>query len=60
MCLAQGPQRSDAGEARTVYNNDQATACDFQQCDILTSEDSDEPVQPPLSLFSLTDIRSVV
>ena len=22
--------------------------CDFQQCGILTSEDSDEPVQPPL------------
>ena len=24
--------------------------CDFQQCDILTSVDSDEPVQPPVKL----------
>ena len=24
--------------------------CDFQQCDILTSVDSNEPVQPPLKL----------
>ena len=22
--------------------------CDFQQCDVLTSVDSDEPVQPPV------------
>ena len=26
--------------------NSLATACDFQQCGILTSVDSDEPVQP--------------
>ena len=27
-----------------------AVACDFQQCGILTSLDSDEPVQPPVQL----------
>ena len=27
-----------------------AVTCDFQQCDILTSVDSDEPVQPPYKL----------
>ena len=27
-----------------------AATCDFQQCGILTSVDSDEPVQPPLEL----------
>ena len=27
-----------------------ASACDFQQCGILTSVDSDEPVQPPFKL----------
>ena len=27
-----------------------AMACDFQQCGILTSEDSDKPVQPPFKL----------
>ena len=24
--------------------------CDYQQCDILTNVDSDEPVQPPFKL----------
>ena len=27
-----------------------AVTCDFQQCGILTSVDSDEPVQPPIKL----------
>ena len=27
-----------------------AMTCDFQQCAILTSEDSDDPVQPPVKL----------
>ena len=27
-----------------------AVTCDFQQCDILTSVDSDEPVKPPFKL----------
>ena len=27
-----------------------AVTCDFQQCGILTSVDSDEPVQPPFKL----------
>ena len=43
MCLAQGPQRSDAGEAGTRG----PVTCDFQQCGILTSVDSVEPVQSP-------------
>ena len=73
MCLAQGPQRSDAGEARTrgpsvssqaLYHwatalpkkkkkkkkHNLTMTYDFQQCGILTSVDSDEPVQPPLKL----------
>ena len=29
-----------------------AVTCDFQQCGILTSVDSDEPVQPPFKLRS--------
>ena len=33
--------------------------CDFQQCGILTSVASDEPVQPPLSLETLNIVRSV-
>ena len=27
-----------------------ATTCDFQQCGVLTSVDSDEPVHPPFKL----------
>ena len=42
-----GP-RWDAG---LVYNDRLwATTRDYQQCDILTSEDSDLPVQPPVKL----------
>ena len=33
---------------KTDYNL--AVTCDFQQCGILTSIDSDAPVQPPLKL----------
>ena len=29
-----------------------ATTCDFQQCGILTSVDSDEPVQPPVKFVN--------
>ena len=36
-----------------------AMACDFQQCGILTSVDSDEPVQPPLSLETPNNVQSV-
>ena len=32
------------------WRNNWAAACDFQQCGILTSVDSDEPVQPPVKL----------
>ena len=32
------------------YYNNWATTCDFHQCGILTSVDSDEPVQPPFKL----------
>ena len=34
----------------TVKN---ALECDFQQCSILTSVDSDEPVQPPFKLSNI-------
>ena len=33
-----------------IYSHIWAMTCDFQQGGILTSVDSDEPVQPPLSL----------
>ena len=33
--------------------------CDFQQCGILTSVDSDEPVQPPLSLEAPNGVQSI-
>ena len=36
-----------------------AVTCDFQQCGILTNVDSDEPVQPPLSLETPNDVQSV-
>ena len=36
-----------------------ATTCDFQQCGILTSVDSDEPVQPPSKLRTPNDVQSV-
>ena len=42
-----------------------ASACDFQQCDILTSVDSDEPVQPNFKLrnskwFSVSSLTIIV
>ena len=48
-----------------MLQNNWAVTCDFQQCGILTSIDSDEPVQPPLkprnskwcSVSSLTLIK---
>ena len=33
--------------------------CDFQQCVILTSVDSDEPVKHPFKLKTPNDVRSV-
>ena len=33
--------------------------CDFQQCGILTSVDSDEPVKPPFKLRNSNVVRSV-
>ena len=33
--------------------------CDFQQCDILTNVDSEEPVQPPFSLETPNDVQLV-
>ena len=33
--------------------------CHFQQFGILTSVDSDEPVQPPLSVETLNYVQSV-
>ena len=34
-----------------------AATCDFQQCDLLTSVDLNEPVQPILSLETPNDIQ---
>ena len=36
-----------------------AATCVFQQCAILTSIDSDEPVKPPLSLETPNNVQSV-
>ena len=33
--------------------------CDFQQCDILTGIDSDEPLQPTFKLRNSNDVQSV-
>ena len=35
-----------------------AMTCDFQQCGILTSVDSGEPVQPPFKLRHSNDVQS--
>ena len=38
------------GESQPLVGQDEkkrAVTCDFQQCGILTSVDSDKPVQPP-------------
>ena len=34
-------------------------SCDFQQCGILTSVGSEEPVQPPFKLRNSNDVHSV-
>ena len=36
------------GENKNIHKL--AATCDFQQCSILTSVDSDEPVQPPFKI----------
>ena len=40
-------------------NSKLATACDFQQCGILTSVDSDEHVLSPFKVRPPNDVRSV-
>ena len=35
-----------------------AVACDFQQCYIVTSVDSDKPAQPPFSLETPNDFSA--
>ena len=52
------------GDGGSLENNNKilsivAMTCDFQQCGILTSVDSDEPVQPLLSFEILNDVQSV-
>ena len=37
-------------EPLVVYIFEPTATCDFQQCGILASVDSDEPVQPPFML----------
>ena len=39
-----------AGLSFLVFNSISAVTCDCQQCGILKSIDSDEPVQPPFKL----------
>ena len=36
-----------------VIDNIRAATCDFQQCGILTSVDSEKPVQPPFKFKQL-------
>ena len=40
-------------------NNNWARTRDFQQCGILTSEDSEEPLLRPLSLETPNDVQLV-
>ena len=35
------------GPDMTLFASERHLTCDFQQCGILTSVDSDEPLQPP-------------
>ena len=44
---------------RQGINHIRAVTCDFQQCGILTSVDSDKPVQPPFKLRTPNDVQSV-
>ena len=39
--------------------NSVGAICNFQQCGILTSADSDSPVQPPFKLITPNDVQSV-
>ena len=41
-----------------VIINNWVTTCDFQLCDILTSVDLDELVQPPFKLRNANGVRS--
>ena len=36
-----------------------AVTCDFQKCGILTSVDSDKPVQHPFKLRNSNDVQSI-
>ena len=55
-----------AFERSAAYNREgipmyiRAVTCDFQQCGILTSLDSDEPVQPPIKLRTSNDAQLVI
>ena len=39
------------------YKDKCTATCDFQQCGVLTSVDSDTPVQPPLSLETPNNVH---
>ena len=47
------------GSRHALKNIKQATTCDFQQCGILTSVDSDKLCSPPLSLRNQNGVQSV-
>ena len=49
-CGANGTWSDDAPYCAAIGNIKGAVTCDFKQCGILTSVDSDEPVQPPFKL----------
>ena len=44
---------------RQAKNNEWTATCDFQQCGILTSVDSDQPLQPTFKFRTPNDARSV-
>ena len=50
MAALQGPISFGKLQTSVGLTEKWATTCDYQQCGILTSVDSDEPVQPPFKL----------
>ena len=42
----------------SMVSSEMSHACDFQQCGILTSVDSDQPVQPPFRHGNSNDVQS--
>ena len=51
--------QSNLVNSRRYVHQFLSLTCDFQHCGILTSVDSDKPVQPTLSLETTNKIQSV-